>query len=421
MRVILIVIFLLRSLYSNAQSGTYLEDLKALQSILQKTPSYRVQIKGVKLDEHQKLYDRLASDTVADPNSYRYYYNLAQLLFPIRDNHLAFYQIPNFEIFKTRESIDSFVVTKEFRDYPTVNINIDSLKNELTKKSVDSLEGIYYYDKYYTVGVYKSGNNEYHGVILDSEVNLWQRGQVAIHLYEFVPQMFKAIYGHPLTKNFIFQPIEKYQNQSLANSYFYGSYSEGFYTKKLRSVDLVNLTRGGSKFELKKLNDQVHYLLIKTFQADNKTSQISKNFYDSIKNTLKIPHLILDLRNNEGGAEKEMAKYFQLLKEYVKSGRLYVLLNNGTMSQAEIFAIKLKELTNVTTLGQTTRGMLTYGSNYGKRERLPSGRFEVYPTDMLSWKLALLEYEDNGLRPDVFLESDKDWIEQVLEVVATTY
>ena len=421
MRITLLVYFLISSLVSNSQKGTYLEDLKSLQSVIQKTPSYKTQIKGDKLDQYKKLYDHLASDSITDPTSFRYFYNLSQLLFPIRDNHLAFYQIPNFKHFKTKESIDSFITTKEFRNYPTVDINFDSLKNELTKKPADSIEGIYYYDKFYTVGVYRSGNNEYLGVILDSDINLWKRGQVAIHLYEFGRQKYKAIYGHPLTKNFIFQPIEKYQNQSLANSYFYGSYSQEIYTKKLQSVDLVNLPRGGSKFELKKLNDQVHYLLIKTFQADNVTSQISKSFYDSIKNSLNTPNLILDLRNNEGGAEKEMSKYFQLLKEYVKSGCLYVLLNNGTMSQAEIFAIKLKELTNVTTLGQTTRGMLTYGSNYGKRERLPSGRFEVYPTDMLSGQLAYLEYEDYGLKPDVVLESDKDWVKQVLEVVATTY
>ncbi len=421
MRITLLVYFLISSLVSNSQKGTYLEDLKSLQSVIQKTPSYRVQIKGDKLEQYKTLYDNLASDTVADPNSYRYYYNLVQLLFPIRDNHLGFYQIPNFDHFKTKETIDSFVATKEFRDYPTVDINFDSLKNELTKKPADSIEGIYHYDKYYTVGVYRSGNNEYLGVILESEVNLWSKGQIAIHLYENTPQIYKAIYGHPLTKNFIFQPVEKYQNQSLVNSYFYGAYSQDIYSKRLQSDDHVNIQRGGSKFELKNINENVQYLLVKTFQADNITSQTSKSFYDSIKNNLKTPHLILDLRNNEGGAEKEMAKYFQLLKSYVESGHLYVLHNNGTMSQAEIFILKLKELKNVTTLGQTTRGMLTYGSNYGKRVRLPSGRFEIYPTDMLSWKLALLEYEDFGLKPDVFLEIDKDWIKQVLEVIATNY
>jgi hypothetical protein len=136
------------------------------------------------------LYDHLASDSITDTHSFRYFYNLSQLLFPIRDNHLAFYQIPNFENFKTKKSIDSFVTTKEFKNYPSADINFDSLKNELKKKSADSIEGIDHYDKYYTVGLYKSGNNEYLGVVLDSDINLWKRGQVAIHLYEFAPQMF---------------------------------------------------------------------------------------------------------------------------------------------------------------------------------------------------------------------------------------
>jgi Peptidase family S41 len=421
MRITLLIAFLISSFVSNSQTGTYLEDLKSLQSVIQKTPSYKTQIKGDNLDQYKKLYDHLASDSITDPNSFRYFYNLSQLLFPIRDNHLAFYQIPNFENFKTKESIDSFITTKEFRDYPTVDINFDSLKNELTKKDADSIEGIYHYDKYYTVGLYRSRNNEYLGVILDSDINLWRRGQVAIHLNEFGPQMYKAIYGHPLTKNFIYQPIEKYLNQSLANSYFYGSYSQGIYTKKLPNVDFVNLPRGGSKFGLKDVNKDFQYLLIKTFQADNVTSKTSKKFYDSLITTIKAPYIILDLRNNEGGAEKEMTKYFQLFKKHLENGRLYVLINNGTMSQAEIFAIKLKALNRVITLGQTTRGMLTYGSNYGKRERLPSGRFEFYPTDMLSGQLAYLEYEDYGLKPDIMLESDRDWIIQVLEVQSTDY
>ena len=38
---------------------------------------------------------------------------------------------------------------------------------------------------------------------------------------------------------------------------------------------------------------------------------------------------------------------------------------------------------------------------------------------MISWKLASLEYEDYGIKPDVILENDKDWIKQVLEVQST--
>jgi hypothetical protein len=416
MRIIVVLLFCILTNVLNAQTGTYLSDLATLKSILQKTASYKAQITGERRSNFNALYHRLASDTPGNVNSYKYFYNLAQLLFPLRDNHLGFYQVHDYTRYKSKQSIDSFVTTKEFLDYPSCNINIDSLKIELAKKSVDSLEGIYHYDKYYSVGLFRKGGHELIGVVLDSDVNLWQKGQIAIHLYEYAPHLYKAIYGHPLYKSFIFQPVEKCQNQQLVNSYFYGSYSQSTYSKKLRQVDHVNLPRNASRFSFMSINDDVQYLLIKTFQADSKTALASQLFYDSIKTSLKAKNLIVDLRNNDGGAEKEMTKYLKLLKEYVKRGNLYVLLNNGTVSQAEIFALELRRLKNVTTVGQQTKGMLSYGSNYGKRERLPSGRFEMYATDMNNGS-GLLLYEDYGIKPDIVLVKDRNWVEQVLEII----
>lgn len=416
MRVSLFSVFIFFTLVSNAQTNTYLADLKALKSILEKTPSFKAQIRGTKLSYYNDLQKRLASDTTNNPNSYKYFYNLAQLLFPLRDNHLGFYQLPNYNNFKTKESIDSFVATKEFLDYPICKINIDSLKTRLATKPPESVEGIYHYDKFYTVGLFKNGEKDYIGVVLDSDTKLWLTGQVAIHLYEYAPNQYKAIYGHPLYKYFLLQTNEKYQQQSLVNSYFYASYSQSVYSKNRQQVDYVNLPTGSTRFELKNLYSDVQYLLIRTFQANKTTMQESQRFYDSIQSSLKAPYLILDLRNNEGGAKKEMKKYFTLLKRYVNRGRLFILLNNGTLSQAEIFTLKLMKLKNVTAVGQTTKGMLTYGSNYGKRERLPSGRFEIYPTDMND-NAKLLQYEDYGISPDFFLRNDRNWIEQVIEII----
>jgi C-terminal processing protease CtpA/Prc len=93
-----------------------------------------------------------------------------------------------------------------------------------------------------------------------------------------------------------------------------------------------------------------------------------------------------------------------------------VLINNGTLSEAEILTLKLKQRRNVTTLGQTTKGMLSYGSNYGKRESLPSGRFELYPTDMKG-SAKFLQYEDYGIQPDIKLKNDSSWIGQVVEII----
>lgn len=416
MRIALVIVFYLSAIASNGQINTYLEDLAALKFVLQKTPSYKSQIKGDKQALFNSLYERLASDTTSNPHSFKYFYNLSQLIFTLKDNHLGFYQIAAYDNFKNKDRIDSFIGTKEFLDYPTFHINIDSLKNVLAKRPADSVEGIYNYGKFYSVGLFKRVDKEYVGVIIDSDVNLWRKGQIAIHLYEYTPNVFKAIYGHPLNKNFILQTNEKYRNQSLVNSYFYSSYSLDIYSKQHRTVDYVNLTKKSSKFELKSINGDIQYLLLRSFQRNKITTQQSKNFYDSIKNVLTAKNLILDLRNNEGGATKENRKYLRLLKKFTRNGNLYVLLNNGTLSQAEIFILQLKKLKNVTTVGQTTKGMLVYGSNYGKRERLPSGRFEIYPTDMKG-NAKLLQYEDYGINPDIILRDDRDWIEQTVEII----
>ncbi len=416
MRIILISVFAFLTGLLKAQSNTYKEDLTELKSILQKTPSFKAQIKGEKKDNYIKLFNRLSEDTPSELSDYKYFYNLAQLLFPIRDNHPGFYQLPDPNNFKSKEAIDSFVTTKEFHLYPTAQINIDSLKIELAKKPADSVEGIYHYDKFYTVGLFRSGDGEYTGVVLDSDINLWQKGQIAIHLYEFIPNHYKAIYGHPLSKNFILQTNEEYVNHSLVNSYFYGSYSQSVYTKEPERTDYVNLPRNDPKFEFKTISGNIQYLLIRTFQRNKNTTLLSQKFYDSIAPVLDKKYLILDLRNNEGGAKKETKKYFSLLKKYTKHGHLYIMLNNGTLSQAEIFTLKLLKLKNVTTVGQTTKGMLTYGVNSGKWYELPSGKFIILPTDMRG-RAKFLKYEDYGIKPEITLKNDQDWIEQVREII----
>src|SRR6185295_4378087 len=124
---------------------------------------------------------------------------------------------------------------------------------------------------FYSIGLFKNAPREYTGVVIDSDTALWQKGQIAIHLYEFMPNHYKAIYGHPRFKIFILQTNEKYSRQSLVNSYFYASYSQCVYSKQLRPVDYNNLPPAASLFKLKNINDSVQYLLVRTFQANNST------------------------------------------------------------------------------------------------------------------------------------------------------
>lgn len=416
MRLALSILFLFWVNILNAQDNVYLSDLTSLNSLVQKTASYKTQIKGDKLTKYNELLNKLILDSSRQFNRYQYFYQLSQLVFPLRDNHLGFYEIPDNRNFTSVERIDSFAKTKAVLDYPIYSINIDSLQSALSKKPLDSIEGIYHYDKYYRVGLFKKASNEYIGVVLNSETNLWLKGQIAIYLYEFAPNLYKAIYGHPLFKNYIFQPIEKFQHRALVNAYFYGSYSQSVYTKQWPNKDYVNLPRDVAKFSFKQLNNTIQYLSVRSFQANAYTAQLSQKFYDSINNLLTAPNLILDLRNNEGGAEKEMTKYLKLMKEFVNNGKLYVLVNNNTLSQGELFVLKLKKLKNITIIGGPTKGMMAYGSNYGRTEKLASGKFAFYGTDMVNGSEPL-QYEDLGIQPDVFLQDGQDWLEQLIEMI----
>ncbi len=416
MRGTLLAFIFLSNFCFGQEVTAYQSDLAALQNILKKTPSYKDQIKNESLKSYNQLYEKLFFDT-SDLSSLNRFCKLAQLFFPIRDNHMVFYQKYKETDYKDSTSYSIYRNTAGFKAHQFLNINYDSLETKLSQSPADSIEGIYFLDTLFRTGVFRSGINEYTGVVLFSKVTMWrqpvwQRGEIAFKLFEYMPNHFKAIYADPIFKTWILYPNEKFLYQSLINSHFYGYFYEKNYTKKIANTDYVNLPRNFYDYHFKELQPGIQYMHIKQFFADTKAMKKSEEFYDSIKNLLTAENLILDLRNNQGGAEKVSKKFLKLLKEYVKHGNLYVIVNNGTFSQGEIFTLQLKQLPHVTILGQTTNGTLMYGSNYGKREKLPNEEFEVYITDMDGDK-RLLPYEVNGVLPDIFLDDKSDWIMQV--------
>jgi hypothetical protein len=382
-------------------NNTYLADLQKLYETLQKTPSYRDQIKGQKLIAYQKLYENLKKEPIGKVSSPEYFLTLSQLFFPIQDNHLMLTQI-------------NYMPPPS--EYPVFKGNLDSLKSVLSKKSLDEVEGLYHYGDAYSIGFFKDREKRYLGVIFDSNTPIWTNGQIAAWLYETEPNYFRAIYAHPKSKNLLLYAVEKFLNRSLVNSYFYVSFSDEVYRKTIGQSNHVDLPTNIQPFRFKSLSPTVQYLQIKHFSAMTPDLQKSQVFFDSIKNSVNTPNLILDLRNNGGGSYKASKMYHELLKTYSKQHKIYVLINNGTLSQGEIFTLQLKKLNNVKILGQTSKGMITYGSNFGTRVKLPSGAFEVYITDM-NGKKEHIPYENYGIKPDFPLSGERDWIEQVMEMI----
>lgn len=409
------------TLAAQSQTNSYQTDLDALYGLLKKTPSYKDQVKGDKEPAYEGLYQSLRIDTLHAGNSFDNYYKLVQLFLPLRDNHLGFIQFPHNILeaseYTHMEAVKQYRQSAFFINYPATAINLDSLQQALSTKSTDSVEGIYYYDSLLTVGLYRAGYGMLTGVVLHTTLPQWEKGQMAMRLYEYAPHCFRAVYGHPLHKNLIFYSNEKFRNHSLINSTFYASVSETVFKKIRNETDYSNIQESEPAFQFKSISPTIQYIRLGNFSAMANDMKVSQAFYDRIKDSLTAAHLIVDVRNNTGGADKVSYKFFALIKKYTEKGKAYLLMNNATMSQGEIFTLQLKKFTSTSTFGQTTKGTITYGVNYGGMAKLPSGQYGAVMTDMRD-NGQYLPYENYGVAPDTMLNNQSDWVRQVVQVIA---
>ena len=386
-------------------------DLDHLYSILKKTPSYKDQIKGSRKNQYDALYRRLKADRTTAKSDLEEFSLLSQLLLPLKDNHLFFYQSGDPEL---RSKISDSLFVKNYRsspqfaEYPRVSIDLDSLERSLRDQPRDSIQGIYHMGNYFKVGLYRSPQKDsLIAVTLESKNPLWNRGQIAFILKEHSPDRFRAFYSEIFQKTFRLVKNEKFQHRSLTESGW-----KKFPTER----DHVNLAQGTPLYELKRIDSDIQYLRLGSFGTSTESLLRSQKFYDAVKDSLTSRNLIVDLRNNGGGGFKNSGKYLKLLKAYAKHGKIYALINNRTVSNAEQFTLKLKGIRNSTTFGETTNGTLTYGNNYGKSETLASGKFILYITDMKD-DGHYLPYEEVGLVPDHYLDDSSDWIQQLTEII----
>ncbi|RZJ73154.1 MAG: hypothetical protein EOO47_22210 [Flavobacterium sp.] len=366
------------ALKTYAQKDVNQVDLEVLYAAIQKTPSYKKLLKGEKA--YQQLYEdvKLKITAADERQAFR---QLSRLVSAVNDNHLGFYRTPD-------------TALKTF--YSSVILdNRDSLRKRLQQKPESDLEGIYYANKQ-QFGLCAMGDNAYQIVSLAkgfviAEIFYTPYGGYDMILYSGKPTPYQLI-----------------KNTRLVNGTLLGTPFTKYIEKKFSILD-----KGDENFEYKTLNDKVGYLRLSSFSSSNVNIKKSEEFHATIIGKLNTENLILDLRGNTGGGYKTSRKFLNLLKKY--KGQIFVLQNAATVSNAEQFILQLKPLKKVITLGEQTKGMITFGSNYGSKIVLPSGRFTFYPTDMKGLGRDLA-YESKGINPDIALDAFKsDWIEQTLE------
>lgn len=407
-----ILLALLCAYSASAQTvSTYRADLDAVYSALKTTPSYKDQIKGKNKKRYETLYQSLRAQQPTSPLNE--FYLLTRLVQTLKDNHLGFYQWSNNNVDQSKIADSTYVSTylnsNEFKFFPKTNINVDSLEKALTGKPRNDVEGIYYLGDFLKAGIYRTiKHDSLVAVVLSAKQRIWQRGQLAAIINEVSPGNFEGVCVNPVYKIFEYNHRIKYVSNTL-NLYY-------VWTKFPGETDYTSIPAGTPNYQLKNIDAQTQYLRLGSFSTNNKSLVESQRFYDSVKTLVNAPRLLVDIRNNGGGGWKSSKKYLDLIVKHSKKAQVYVLTNYSTVSNAEQFTLKLKGRKNIAVLGADTKGMLTYGSNYGKTETTPSGKYKLYLTDMRD-DGNYLQYEDIGVKPDRYLSPDSDWIGQVQAII----
>ena len=204
----------------------------------------------------------------------------------------------------------------------------------------------------------------------------------------------------------------------------------------LKYFDSDLLITGNKLFEYGILPGNIGYCYLPKFDQNKNFSSDYSVVIDYIKTT---KGLIIDLRNNPGGNQlyvqalmadlvseqmsfpvqfrlgvQESTLIIQPSKGHHYNNPLVVLINGASASAAELAPEILKQLPNVTAIGDTTSGSLGFLTDRKDSSnsycQLPSGNLIVTPTGYtLDYDGRQIEW--NGVAPDIYVEQTEKDIE----------
>ena len=382
------------------------QDLDFLVAKLKKMPSYKRQIKGEQLTKFDQTYKTLSNE-MATPISIETCFKLLQeQMMLINDLHAKLYfnhEYLPLDDYNNEQKCNAYINSDHFKNHPRTAKNLTILIEDLKQKPQNSIEGIYNYGTQITVGIYKPSESEIEGVILTSEANIWEPGQIKFTANKNSFGKYDILSYDDKTKKLRMLKGVRFENGRLRSFKKVGDFNNFEFADK-----------NNSDWTFKQLRDDIQYVYFGDFSSfSSENRKAFETFYDKHKASFNADHLIIDLRNNGGGNSKLSDPFIKLFKK--SKAKIYVITNSFTASNSEQFTVKLKTLNGATHVGQSTFGVIAYGLNYGTTHTTPSGYFEVLPTDMNFHKYY--QYEGIGVTPDIALDFDRDWIEQIIETI----
>lgn len=375
------------------------------------TESYKYQIKGEMSAKYEQTYQELSAEIQEHLSKLACFQKLNQLLGLIKDKHAWILEArPDFEVKDIYDStfVEQYRKSEAFINFPKTDLNLGDLRSHLETKPVGDIEGVYNIGSVMKLGVYKvAGSDELRGVILSSKLGTWAPGQ--IYLYMRPSQLaghYDITYYSQVFKTLVFQKAKLLEH---------GILSPNVIKEKLEKNHVFVDSDATENYTLKQLRGNVQYVWLHDFGRSTENAEKRDALIAQMDKELKAGNLIVDLRNNGGGASKISWPIVRRIRKYANKGRVYVLTNALSASNAEQTTLRLIKLADAAHLGQKTFGAVSYGHNYGTRLTSPSGLFQFLPTDMKFNQY--LKYEDIGVEPEVKLSPDSDWVEQTIDII----
>ncbi|WP_405199726.1 S41 family peptidase [Christiangramia sp. LLG6405-1] len=324
-------------------------------------------------------------------SEYDCFQQMSKILVTLNDRHNMMYSEVGYDV----KQSDTF-----YHEFPRFEGDLDSLKMKLEIKTIKDVEGIYTRDGF-SIGLYASEENLI-VVNLSGGKKVWQKCEIIGLFLKYESGRYLAAIGQFHDKQLVNFPLE------IKN----GHISKIQFSKPNASPDLSRVV-DTETFRYSKSGD-ITYLRIGSFSGYNPVLKNAENFYKSLKEKPVTKDLILDLRDNGGGGDRNSDILYKYLRKNYKNARLYVLINGNTVSNAEQFALRLQKFKNVTLLGSKTSGTIAY--ELGKTYDFPCYNFKGFFT--FKGDKKYLEYESVGVQPDIILDNSVDWIKQTKEYIA---
>ncbi len=360
-------------------------DLEFLNEKIQKLPSYKRNKKA-----YQLAYQKEKNELIENHTYFECFEVMHKMLLPLKDWHMT--------VIQNQEKTDSLIKIT----YPKFTKNLNELRNYLKTKEENEIEGIYYAYEGFSLGIiYVEQEELYQAVVLENEKSDWKIGEIAFKLLPLPNQYFKFI-GALLPSKQLVGYYERI-NQ--------GIFLRSGIRKNLEQTYFYKNPYPNEKLVLKSISPEIDYLRVGSFDSHYPYLAEAEKFYKTLVGKLNKPNLILDLRDNGGGGERNSDILLKILKKYMKNNTIHVLTNASTGSNAERFTLSLKRNKNVKTYGDQTRAALAYEIKPNDYYTLPSTGFMAILPSKLAKKY--LEYETQGVEPDLLIDYKQDWIKFV--------